>query len=72
MPVSLATAGLWIVLFWFLSPSEAVEIAPLLIFVDAVVMSILTLGACPPPGEAGRYHQDNDGHAHISSSNPGI
>ncbi|MGI6148312.1 MAG: ABC transporter permease [Firmicutes bacterium] len=45
VPVSLATAGLWIVLFWFLSPSEAVEIAPLLIFVDAVVMSILLLGA---------------------------
>ena len=45
LPVSLATAVLWIALFWFLSPKEAVEIAPLLMLVDAAVMSILLLGA---------------------------
>jgi fluoroquinolone transport system permease protein len=45
LPVSLATAVLWIALFWFLSPKEAVEIAPLLMLVDAAVMSILLLGS---------------------------
>lgn len=45
LPVSLATSVLWIALFWFLSPKEAVEIAPLLMLVDAAVMSILLLGA---------------------------
>ncbi len=45
LPVSLATAVLWIVLFLFLSENEAREIAPLLIIVDVVAMSILLLGA---------------------------
>jgi len=45
LPVSLATTVLWVVLLWFLSPAEAVQIAPLLIFVDAAVMAILLLGA---------------------------
>lgn len=45
LPVSLATAGLWILLYWFLSPGEALKITPLLIFVDAAIMSILLLGA---------------------------
>lgn len=45
LPVSLVTAVLWIVLFLFLSAKEASEIAPLLIFVDTAMMSILLLGA---------------------------
>jgi fluoroquinolone transport system permease protein len=45
LPVSLATAILWIVLLLFLSESEAREAAPLIIFIDVAVMSILLLGA---------------------------
>jgi len=45
LPVSLATAVIWIILFLFLSGKEAHEIAPLLIFVDVAAMSILLLGA---------------------------
>ncbi|HHU78398.1 MAG TPA: ABC transporter permease [Clostridiales bacterium] len=45
LPVSLATAIIWIVFFLFLSETEALEIAPLLIIVDAAAMSILLLGA---------------------------
>ena len=45
LPVSLATAVVWIVLFLFLSAAEAEQIAPLLIFVDVAAMSILLLGA---------------------------
>lgn len=45
LPVSLVTAVLWIILFLFLSESEAREIAPLLILIDVAAMSILLLGA---------------------------
>jgi fluoroquinolone transport system permease protein len=45
LPVSLATSVLWIVLFLFISAEEAREIAPLVIFIDAAVMSVLLLGA---------------------------
>ncbi|HHT85039.1 MAG: ABC transporter permease [Bacillota bacterium] len=45
LPVSLATAIIWVVLFLFLSEQEAREITPLLIFVDVAAMSILLLGA---------------------------
>lgn len=45
LPVSLVTAVLWIVLFLFLSATEARDVAPLLIFVDTAMMSILLLGA---------------------------
>ena len=45
LPVSLATAVLWIGLFLFMSAEEAWKIAPLVIFVDVAGMSILLLGA---------------------------
>ena len=45
LPVSLATAIIWIALLLFLSEKEAREIAPLLIFIDVAAMSILLLGA---------------------------
>ncbi|NLO82295.1 MAG: ABC transporter permease [Clostridiales bacterium] len=45
LPVSLATAIVWIVLLLFLSENEAREIVPLLICVDVAAMSILLLGA---------------------------
>ncbi|MGI6706258.1 MAG: ABC transporter permease [Clostridia bacterium] len=45
LPVSLATAVLWIGLFLFVSAKEARDIAPLVIFVDVAAMSILLLGA---------------------------
>jgi len=45
LPVSLATAAIWIGLFLFISAEEARRIAPLVIFVDVATMSILLLGA---------------------------
>ncbi|HPT78500.1 MAG TPA: ABC transporter permease [Candidatus Atribacteria bacterium] len=45
LPVSLATAVIWIVIFLLLSENEAREVAPLLIIVDVAAMSILLLGA---------------------------
>ncbi|WP_124728198.1 ABC transporter permease [Staphylospora marina] len=45
LPVSLATAVVWMVLLVYLTENEAREIAPLLIFVDVAAMSILLLGA---------------------------
>jgi fluoroquinolone transport system permease protein len=42
---SLATAFIWIALFLLLSKEEAAKIAPLLIFVDVSLMSIILIGA---------------------------
>jgi len=45
LPVSLATSLIWIALFFFLSWAEAVQMAPLMIFMDAGMMSVLLIGA---------------------------
>lgn len=45
LPVSLFTSLLWIIAFLFLSKLEALQIAPLLIFMDVSMMSILLIGA---------------------------
>jgi len=45
LPVSLVTGLLWIGLFLLVSAEEARGVAPLLLFVDVAVMSILLLGA---------------------------
>jgi len=45
LPVSLVTSVLWIVLFLFLTAEEARKMAPLVIFIDTAVMSVLLLGA---------------------------
>lgn len=45
LPISLVTGLIWIVIFLFISKEEAVGIAPMLIFVDVCMMSILLIGA---------------------------
>lgn len=45
LPISLVTAVIWIVIFLFISSDEARSVAPLLIFVDVTLMSILLVGA---------------------------
>ncbi|MBH1941832.1 ABC transporter permease [Mobilitalea sibirica] len=45
LPISLVTAIIWIIIFLFLSEEEARNIAPLLIFVDVSMMSIILIGA---------------------------
>ena len=45
LPVSLATSIIWIIIFFFVSKEDASYIAPLLIFVDISIMSILLIGA---------------------------
>ncbi len=45
LPVSLATSVLWIIAFLLVSKTEAQSIAPLLLFTDVVMMSILLVGA---------------------------
>ncbi len=45
LPVSLITSFLWIIIFLFISKEDARNIAPLLIFIDVSMMSILLIGA---------------------------
>jgi len=45
LPVSLVTSLIWIVLFLFISAEEALELLPLLVFVDVSMMSIILIGA---------------------------
>ncbi len=45
LAASLATSILWIILFLFISKSEAAEIAPHLIIIDVTAMSVLLIGA---------------------------
>lgn len=45
LPVSLITGLIWIGVFLFISKEDAIGIAPLLIFVDVCMMSILLIGA---------------------------
>lgn len=45
IPVSLATSILWVLLFLFLSKEDAGFIAPLLLFVDVTMMTVLLIGA---------------------------
>lgn len=45
LPVSLVTSLLWIVLFLLVSGVEALAVAPLMLFTDVVMMSILLTGA---------------------------
>ncbi|TAH64246.1 MAG: hypothetical protein EWM47_13045 [Anaerolineaceae bacterium] len=45
LPVSLFTSIIWIIIFLFISKEEARNIAPLLIFVDISMMSIILIGA---------------------------
>ncbi len=45
IPVSLAVSVLWVILFLFLSKEDAAYIAPLLLFVDVTMMTILLIGA---------------------------
>ena len=45
LPVSIATSMIWVMLFWLLSASEAQRFAPLLLYMDAGVMSLLLAGA---------------------------
>lgn len=45
LPISLVTSLLWIIIFLFISKEDARNIAPLLIFVDVSMMSILLIGA---------------------------
>ena len=45
LPISLVTGLIWIIIFLFISKEEAVGIAPMLIFVDVCMMSILLIGA---------------------------
>jgi len=45
LPVSLVTSVLWIIAFLLLSKMEALAIAPMLLFTDVVMMSILLVGA---------------------------
>ena len=45
LPISLVTAFIWIIIFLFISKEEARTVAPLLIFVDVTMMSILLIGA---------------------------
>jgi fluoroquinolone transport system permease protein len=45
LPVSLVTALIWIGVLMFISAEEARKTAPLFIFVDVAVMSVLLLGA---------------------------
>lgn len=46
LPASLITALIWIALFMFISAEEARNIAPLVMFIDTTMMSMLLLGAC--------------------------
>ncbi len=45
LPVSLFTSVLWIIAFLLLSKTEAQSVAPMLLFTDVVLMSILLVGA---------------------------
>ena len=45
LPISVATSMIWVVLFSLLSSSEARRFAPLLLYMDAGVMSLLLAGA---------------------------
>ncbi|TYQ17771.1 UNVERIFIED_CONTAM: fluoroquinolone transport system permease protein [Acetivibrio alkalicellulosi] len=45
IPVSIATMAIWVVIFLMVSSQEALELAPLLIFVDVGMMMILLIGA---------------------------
>ncbi|MEZ4357377.1 MAG: ABC transporter permease [Eubacteriales bacterium] len=45
LPISLVTGLIWIIIFLFISKEDASHIAPLLIFVDICMMSILLIGA---------------------------
>lgn len=45
IPVSFATLAIWVVIYLFASREEALEFAPLLIFVDVGMMMILLIGA---------------------------
>jgi len=45
LPISIATSLIWVVLFSLLSVSEAQRFAPLLLYMDAGVMSLLLAGA---------------------------
>lgn len=45
LPVSLFTSVLWIITFLLLSKTEAQSIAPMLLFADVALMSILLVGA---------------------------
>ena len=45
LPVSLVTSVLWIIAFLLVSRMEALSIAPMLLFTDVVMMSILLVGA---------------------------
>lgn len=45
LPVSIVTSFIWILIFIFLNKAEALKIAPLLIFVDISMMSILLISA---------------------------
>jgi ABC-type multidrug transport system permease subunit len=45
LPISIATSLIWVVLFALLSAAEAQRFAPLLLYMDAGVMSLLLAGA---------------------------
>ena len=45
LPVSVAVTLLWVVLFLFVNPQEAKALAPILIYVDVTIMTIVLVGA---------------------------
>lgn len=45
LPMSIAVSAIWIIIFLFISKDDASLLAPLLIFVDISIMSILLIGA---------------------------
>lgn len=45
LPVSLITSIIWIIIFLLLSKQEALKLAPLFIYTDVTLMSVILLGA---------------------------